>query len=66
MKPLQRKYRLHEKVLLEVLDKAEWHKIHWKVESHVKWGVINPTSHTIFVMLSDTIDNMHKRKDEQL
>lgn len=64
MKPLQRKCRLHEKVILEVLNNAEWHKIHWEVEAPIKWRIIEPISHTLHIALLDTIDKMPLRKDE--
>lgn len=65
MIPLQRRYRLHERTILEVLNKAEWYKVHWEVESPIKWRIIEPISNGVFVALSGTIDTMQRKKDEK-
>lgn len=58
MKPLKQQYRLYERVILEVLNKTEWHKIHWEVEFPAKWRIIDPISNSVFVALSDIIDKI--------
>lgn len=68
MKPLKWQPGFHETCIMSVLyayPSPLWHPIQFRVESHIKWDVIDPFAHALYVALLDTINKMSLRKDEK-